>query len=139
VGANQYLTKPFELDELLSRVNNLLRSFQSVSRTPEPEPIDDSFEFGQAQVNFQTHEVTVAGEQVKVTQLELKLLRYFVSNAKRVIERVELLENVWGMPGQVTTRAVDQFIARLRKIFELDPSSPQHFLTVRDAGYRFVP
>lgn len=140
VGANQYLTKPFELDELLSRVNNLLRSFQPVTRTLEPEPIDDdSFEFGRAQINFKTHEVTVAGQPVKVTQLELKLLRYFVSNAERVIERAELLENVWEMPGQVTTRAVDQFIARLRKIFEIDPSSPQHFLTIRDAGYRFVP
>lgn len=138
VGANQYLTKPFELDELLSRVKNLLRSY-TVSPREALADEDEIVKFGNAEVNFQTHEATVDGEPVKVTPLELKLLRYFVTHPERVIERAELLENVWGMPGQVTTRAVDQFIARLRKIFEPDPSSPQHFITIRDAGYRFVP
>jgi two-component system OmpR family response regulator len=139
VGANQYLTKPFELDELLSRVKNLLRTHGSQAPpTPITEGPDDVESFGRAIINFRTHEVSVDGESVKLTQLELKVMRYFLENEERVIDRAELLENVWGMPGQVTTRAVDQFIARLRKIFEIDPSSPSHFLTVRDAGYRFV-
>ncbi len=74
-----------------------------------------------------------------MTQLELTLLRYFVENPGRVIPRRELLENVWGMPGNINTRAPDQFIRRLRKIFEPDPAQPRHFLTIRDAGYRFLP
>ena len=70
--------------------------------------------------------------------MELSLLRYFVENEGRVIPRRELLENVWGMPGTINTRAPDQFIRRLRKTFEPDPARPRHFLTIRDAGYRFV-
>ena len=73
-----------------------------------------------------------------MTQLEMKLLQYFVQHEGRVIPRHELLENVWGMPGHVRTRAPDQFIRRLRKAFEPDPANPIHFLTIRDAGYRFV-
>jgi two component transcriptional regulator, winged helix family len=69
----------------------------------------------------------------------MKLLRYFIENAGRVISRKELLERVWELPGYLSTRAPDQFIRRLRKIFEPDPSQPRYFLTIRDAGYRFVP
>jgi len=135
VGANQYLTKPFELAELLSRIKNLLN--QSV-RKPDPRPQQSVIRFGQAEVNFDTHEVTVAGVAVKMTPLELKLLRHFVENAGRVISREELLEQVWEVPAQMNTRAPDQFIRRLRKIFEDDPSDPKIFVTVRDAGYRMI-
>ncbi len=73
-----------------------------------------------------------------MTQLEMSLLRYFIDNEGRVIPRRELLEKVWGVPGGLNTRAPDQFIRRLRKYLEPDPSQPRHFLTIRDAGYRFV-
>ncbi|MEN6557145.1 MAG: response regulator transcription factor [Thermoguttaceae bacterium] len=137
-GANQYLTKPFDLDEFLSRVKNLLcfhgrqsRQHQQVGKVVE-------FAFADAKVNFDTFEATVRDEPVRLTQLEMTLLRYFVENEGRVIPRRELLENVWGMPGTLNTRAPDQFIRRLRKAFEPDPAEPKHFLTIRDAGYRFV-
>ena len=97
-----------------------------------------TYEFADAKINFETFKVTVNDEPVRMTQLELSLLRYFVENEGRVIPRRELLENVWGMPGNLNTRAPDQFIRRLRKIFEPDPAQPRHFLTIRDAGYRFV-
>jgi two-component system OmpR family response regulator len=74
-----------------------------------------------------------------MTQLEMKLLRYFVENTGRVIPRQELLERVWGLSGNIQSRAPDQFIRRLRKMFEDDPADPRYFLTIRDAGYRFVP
>ena len=96
------------------------------------------FEFAEAKINFETFEATVRDEPVRLTQLEMTLLRYFVENENRVIPRRELLENVWGMPGSINTRAPDQFIRRLRKTFEPDPAQPRHFLTIRDAGYRFV-
>lgn len=138
VGANQYLAKPFELDELLSRVKNLLTFAPQAKRKAERTAAVTQFEFGQAKVNFETFEVTIAGESVRMTQLEMKLLQYFVENEGRVIPRQELLENVWEMPGNLNTRAPDQFIRRLRKTFEPDPAQPRHFLTIRDAGYRFV-
>ncbi len=138
-GANQYLTKPFDLDEFLSRVKNLL-TFHNRRQRQERRPSGGPsvFEFAGAKVNFDTFEVTVGGEPARLTQLEMTLLRYFVENEGRVVPRRELLENVWGMPGTLNTRAPDQFIRRLRKTFEPDPAQPRHFLTIRDAGYRFV-
>lgn len=139
LGANQYLTKPFDLDEFLSRVNNLL-NFQSreTRQTARPGGGPVEFSFDGCTVNFETFEVEVRGEAVRMTQLEISLLKYFIEHEGRVIPRRELLENVWGMPGNLTTRAPDQFIRRLRKTFETDPANPKHFLTIRDAGYRFL-
>jgi two-component system OmpR family response regulator len=139
VGANQYLTKPFDLDEFLSRVKNLLRLHSSRSTQPvdKPRPITVLL-FADAEVNFDTFEATVGRQAVRTTQLEMSLLRYFAENEGRVIPRSELLENVWDLSGDVQTRAPDQFVARLRKTFEPDPAQPKHFLTIRDVGYRFV-
>jgi DNA-binding response OmpR family regulator len=139
VGANQYMSKPFDLDEFLSRIRNLLslQRHRSENRAQRPHSVA-AYEFARAKIDFETFKVTVADEQVRMTQLELSLLRYFIEHEGRVIPRSELLENVWGMPGTLSTRAPDQFIRRLRKIFEPDPSRPRHFLTIRDAGYRFV-
>ncbi len=139
VGANQYMTKPFDLDEFLSRVKNLLtwHNRREDERSQRAGPVA-TFEFADAKVNFETFEVTTRGGPVRMTQLEMTLLRYFVENEGRVIPRGELLENVWGMTGNLQTRAPDQFIRRLRKTFEPDPAKPRHFLTIRDAGYRFL-
>src|SRR5690606_16716809 len=131
VGANQYMMKPFELDELFSRVKNLLK----MSTRTRVEADSGGFtigryEFANAEINFRTYEVKVAGELVKMTPLELKLLHYFVVNEGRVIPRHEILEAVWEMPGHVQTRAPDQFMRRLRVIFEQDPADPKHFLTI---------
>ena len=139
VGANQYLTKPFDLDEFLSRIKNLLMLHSRRQERPSQQASRvTSFEFGNAKVNFETFQVTVSDQPVRMTQLEMKLLRYFVEHQGRVIPRQELLENVWDLPGNLNTRAPDQFIRRLRKTFEPDPTQPRHFLTIRDAGYRFV-
>ncbi len=139
VGADQYLTKPFDLDEFLSRVKNLLTLYnRRAGQGAKPVASLGSFEFGEARINFETFQVSVCGRSVRMTQMEMKLLRYFVENEGRVIPRGELLENVWDMPGHLNTRAPDQFIRRLRKAFEPDPAQPRHFLTIRDAGYRFV-
>ncbi|MCM2372689.1 response regulator transcription factor [Aporhodopirellula aestuarii] len=152
VGANQYMSKPFELDEMLSRVKNLLQISQHTgtsgktgnasagNHAPPPIPSQkvDAIEFGQVAVDFRTHQVRVAGKPVRMTPKELRLLRYFVENPERVISRSELLVHVWEVSGNVQTRAVDQFIARLRRIIEPAPATPIHLLTLRDAGYRFV-
>jgi two-component system OmpR family response regulator len=139
VGANQYLTKPFDLDEFLSRVRNLLTLHSGRYPQPARDPAEVTvLEFATAKVNFDTFEVTVGGEPVRMTQLEMTLLRYFAENEGRVIPRNELLENVWGLSGNLQTRTPDQFVSRLRKTFESNPAQPKHFLTIRDAGYRFV-
>ena len=139
VGANQYLSKPFELDELLSRVRNLLmhqvRRHQAAREKPSGLT---TYEFNSAKINFPQYELTVGDKPVQLTKREWELLEYFVENEGRLIPRQEILEKVWRMPGHIQTRAPDQFILRLRKIFERDPTEPRHFLTIRDMGYRFV-
>jgi len=146
VGTDQYLAKPFELEELLARVRNLLsrnllgRSgrIEGSSHENRDQASDAQCSFGDAQVNFDTFEATAGGHAIRLTALEMKLLRYFIFHAGRVLSRQELLEEVWELPGTLQTRVPDQFIRRLRKHFEKSPSRPKHFLTIRDAGYRFV-
>ncbi|MBI3838595.1 MAG: response regulator transcription factor [Planctomycetia bacterium] len=138
VGADQYLQKPFELEELLSMTRNLLARRAKEGPRPDGKVVGPIYEFGRAQINFDTFSVTVAGEQLRLTHTEMKLLRYFAENEGSVVTRAELLEHVWGMSHMPTTRTVDNFIVNLRKYFEEDPARPKHFLSVRGAGYRFV-
>lgn len=140
-GADQYMTKPFELPELLARVRNLLTRHSQVKGTAKPAAVkgaDEVCEFGGATVNFTRHEVSVRGESRTLTSLEIKLLRYFIDNEGAVLTRNQLLDNVWGLDSSPTIRTVDNFIARLRQHFEIDPAQPRHFLSVRGVGYRFI-
>ena len=138
VGADQYLEKPFELDVLLSVVRSMLTRRAKRPAGPKAQNLPEVYEFGSAKVNFDTFEVTVGSRPVRLTHIEMALVRYFAENESRVVDRTELLENVWGHSVSPTTRTVDNFIVRLRKYFEQDPSHPRHFLSVRGAGYRFV-
>jgi two-component system OmpR family response regulator len=138
LGANQYLNKPFDLDELFSRVNNLLRLPRGPARTTRTARSIQQLQFGSAAVDFLTHQVKVDGKEVKLTPTELRLLKYFAEHSDRVLSRQELLSEVWDLSGEMQTRTVDQYLLRLRKTFEKNPAQPIHFLTVRDMGYRFV-
>jgi len=139
VGADQFMHKPFDLSELLSRVRNLLalHDRRASARVVQEEQIE-TYEFAGAHVDFEAFEVQVRGEVIRLTPLNMRLLRYFITHEGRVIPRGELLEKVWDMPGHITTRAPDQFIRRLRETFEENPAQPRHFLTIRDVGYRFL-
>lgn len=135
LGADDYVTKPFNLEELLARVETLLRR----ARWQQPaSPEDSVLTFGDARVDFERFEATVRGEEVKLTPIEFQILRTFQDHQGKVLSREQLLEGAWGFTGPASTRTVDNFIMRLRRAFEPDPSQPRHFLSVRGAGYKFV-
>ncbi|MDO4628858.1 MAG: response regulator transcription factor [Planctomycetia bacterium] len=169
-GANQYMPKPFELEEFLARIRNMLKlkeihsasknknlvgyvtekdaENESVKKSTEKGMISENtthselpaeLKIGEAVVKFNALEVQTPKKTVRLTSLEMSLLKYFILNANRLIAKEELLEKVWKMPGAMNTRAPDQFILRLRKIFEQNPAKPLYFRTYRNAGYRFTP
>jgi DNA-binding response OmpR family regulator len=135
-GVDQYITKPFDLRELLSRVRIMLERGPSQRGAKEEET--SVVEFGDARIDFRKYEVTVKNVPHKLTPIELKLLELLVRNEGVVFTRGEILEKVWGISPPPATRTVDNFMVRLRKHFEVDPAQPRHFLSVRGAGYRFV-
>ena len=141
-GADVYLQKPFDLDELLSVIRSLLSRRKSSSASPPEEPAtsrsENSFSFGKAHINFDTWEAYCDSRQIRLTALEMKLLRYLIEHEGLVLSRTELLKNVLGMDRAPATRTVDTFMLNLRKSFEENPSQPRHFLSVRGAGYRFI-
>ncbi|MBX7080424.1 MAG: response regulator transcription factor [Nannocystaceae bacterium] len=137
VGADDYLTKPFELEELRARMRSLMRR-SAWGQRPEGRTTR-LLELGDARIDFDSHEVTVRGEIMHLTALELELLRYFADNPGRVLGREELQQRVWKLNDYPSQRMVDNFIMRLRRHFEPDPRNPVMFVSVRGAGYKFMP
>jgi DNA-binding response OmpR family regulator len=150
-GADDYLPKPFDLSILLARLQGLLRRSQWV-RGGEPasgaenqiasdrENAGDfgTFSFGGKTIDFGTLELRTADNVIHLTLMESELLRHLVRNDGRVVSRKQILEEVWGLHEDTDTRAIDNFMVRLRRYIEDDPAQPRHLLTVRGVGYRFL-
>ncbi len=134
VGADDYLAKPFDLPVLLARVKGLLRRRDWTRGEGDPQTV----RIGDAEVDFASFEVRARGETFRLTVLEATLLKLLVQNQGRVVGKGEILEKVWNLSPDTETRAVDNFIVRLRRYIEVNPRFPRHLETVRGAGYRLT-
>lgn len=148
-GADDYLAKPFDLAILLARIRGLLRrrewlkaSAGALPQGPAPAqsaaPGESIFIFGDKQVDFDQPQLRVRNQTYPLTLMEANVLRYLVQNRGKVVSRKKMLEEVWGLHEDTDTRAIDNFIVRLRRYIEDDPTHPKHLLTARGIGYRFV-
>jgi DNA-binding response OmpR family regulator len=147
-GADDYLPKPFELPILLARLQGLLRrrewmresqvSSAASAKHGAPEEYD-VFSFSGRTIDFGKLELRVNGNTIHLTLMEASLLRHLIRNTDRIVSRKSILEQVWGLHEDTDTRAIDNFVVRLRRYIEENPARPQHLLTVRGIGYRFVP
>ena len=141
-GADDYLPKPFDLTVLLARINALLRRREWLrrdrSRIAQSGDGSKTFDFGGKTIDFEALELRSGEQVVNLTLMEADLLRYLINHEGKIVSRSAILEDVWGLREDTDTRAIDNFIVRLRKYIEEEPSRPKHLLTVRGVGYKFV-
>jgi two-component system alkaline phosphatase synthesis response regulator PhoP len=141
-GADDYLPKPFELSILIARIRSLLRRKQWLRSTAPasgaPKAARDSFAFGEKSVHFDLLEVHAGGKVYPLTLMEASILRFLIDHEGKTVSRKSMLQEVWGLREDTDTRAIDNFIVRLRRYVEDDPAHPRHLVTVRGIGYRFV-
>jgi DNA-binding response OmpR family regulator len=148
-GADDYLAKPFDLSILLARLQGLLRRSRWMSGEQAAEPTETrtdasgigdfgSFSFGGKTIDFGGLELRSGESTIHLTLMESELLRHLVRNDGKVVSRKQILEEVWGLHEDTDTRAIDNFVVRLRRYIEDDPAKPRHLLTVRGVGYRFL-
>ena len=140
-GADDYLAKPFELPILIARVEGLLRRrrWNEQRLGAEPEPAADVYTFAGRTIDFRAMEVRAGDRAFQLTQMESDLLRYLIKNAGQAVSRGAILEDVWDLHESTDTRAIDNFVVRLRRYIEDRPSTPKFLLTIRGVGYKFVP
>jgi DNA-binding response OmpR family regulator len=136
-GADDYLPKPFDLSVLLARINALLRR-RDWFRKDLSRNNNGVVEVGNKRIDFEALELRSGDQTVQLTLMEAELLRYLIDHEGKIVSRSAILEEVWGLREDTDTRAIDNFIVRLRKYIEDEPSHPRHLLTVRGVGYKFV-
>ena len=135
VGADDYLTKPFHLDELLLRVKGMLRRKSWYQQATEETPLA---RFGKNEINFENFKAIADNQEIQLTVYEAMLMKYLIDRKDKIVSRKELLQNVWNISSEVETRTVDNFIVRLRKYFEQDPNNPVYIKSIRGRGYIFT-
>ena len=146
-GADDYLPKPFNLAILLARIESLLRRKEWSQNASSPSPktaapaadFQESYSFEDTVVDFQNLQLHMGDKVVQLTLMEMELFRYLIRNAGHPVSRKAILENVWNLHEDTDTRAIDNFIVRLRRYIEQEPSKPAHLLTIRGVGYQFEP
>jgi two-component system OmpR family response regulator len=138
-GTDQYLTKPFALPELLSRVRNLLDRSSRMGLALKRMEAGDVYKFGNVAVDFARFEVRNGEAVHTLTTMEMQLLRYLIQNEGTVLSRTRLLRDVWEEKADLATRSIDNFVMRLRKFIEQDPANPAYLISIRGTGYRFNP
>ena len=139
-GADDYLPKPFELSILLARLRSLLRrtAWHAEQAEPAGEAAPDTYTFNHRTIRFDALELVAPNRITQLTVMEADLLRYLTEREGQIVSRKDILDQVWHVHEDTDTRAIDNFIVRLRRYIEDDPGDPQHLLTVRGVGYRFV-